>query len=248
VCSSDLEDKDTSFSNPTAYTSYDTTSPYTYDFTNKPNGTYCYRVNSSAPQCVTVSRSTSAVLRIVNSTHYDMIDVRLNDQQKVVYGYAIPVGTSFDFVFTTPGTVTVKLGVGFYDLGVPSSWFNYTTTANLTAGQTTTVTFPNPTIGQLLSKFQTNGRDFEGPFNCYAEGKYGSQWYHFWPNGSWIHTPDDGAQTSGTFSLVSWPDYSSIVQFKLCSTCSSIYLSPPWDQFIYTDGPSCWNLIEYTGQ
>jgi hypothetical protein len=54
------EDSDSSFSNPIKYLSYDSTPPYTYDFSDKAGGTYCYRVGLSPngpfsePACIVV--------------------------------------------------------------------------------------------------------------------------------------------------------------------------------------------------
>ena len=54
------EDSDTNFNSPTNYLYYETNigQPQSYDFTNKPNGTYCYRIVGSGlmsvPACVDV--------------------------------------------------------------------------------------------------------------------------------------------------------------------------------------------------
>lgn len=69
------EDSDTNFNNPTIYFYTETNAgqPQSYDFTNKPNGTYCYRIvgsgsKTSAPACVDVLiQKTPSLTGTVNS-------------------------------------------------------------------------------------------------------------------------------------------------------------------------------------
>lgn len=251
------EDGDTGFANVTAYVSYDTTPPYSMTFSGKPDGTYCYRVGLSPsgpfsqPACVTVARSTSATLRIINSSHYDMIDIRLNNQQQAYYPNGIGPGAYADFVFTTPGTVDYDLGVGFYDsYGTRDLWFISWGATTVSAGQTTTITFDNPTIGELLSDFRTSGRDWIGEYWCFSgcASTLGYKKFHFGINGNWALYDNNVYQGNGTVTLVSWPDYSSVVTFKLCSTCATIDFWYPFGIVRYHNGTSDWPIIEYVGQ
>jgi len=251
------EDSDSSFSSPTDYWKYNTIPPASYPFTGKSDGTYCYRVGMSwagswifsESACITVARPTSAILRIVNNTHYDMIDIRLNGYQLVSYPYGIAAGQSHDFVFTTPGVVNYYIGVGFYDQNQNRNiWFDSTSSKNVYAGQTTTLTINNPSIAQLLSNFSSY-RDWSGEYLCYSCNPIiGYATFRFYSNGTWNLYNNGVYQSSGSVTEVSWPDYSFFVYFKLCPTCDNIQLPYPFGSFLYNNGPADWPIIKYTAQ
>jgi hypothetical protein len=250
------EDSDTSFSSPSYYWLTNAVAPYFYPFTGKADGRYCYRVGYqlggwlvSEPECITVARPTSAVLRIVNNSHYDMIDIRLNNLQYVSYPYSLPVGQSHDFVFTNPGSVNYYLGIGFYDeYQNRDVWFELPGTTVVYAGQTTTITFNNPTITQLLSNFSSY-RDWSGEYWCYScDPILGYARFRFYSNGTWQLYDNDVFNSSGSVTEVSWPDYSFFVYFKICPTCENIQLPYPFGSFYYENGPADWPIIEYTAQ
>jgi hypothetical protein len=251
------EDSNTSFSNPTTYLSYDSSPPYTYNFTNKTDGTYCYRVglsNSgpfSAPRCVTVNiPQTVATLRVVNNTRYDMIDIQLNGQQQLVYPYVISVGQHYDFEFDNPGTVSYYLAVGFYNTnGTRNPWFYLSGNTTVYDGQTTTITFNNPTIGQLLSGFNQGGRDWVGVYYCSSCPVYVNYAkFHFGYNGSWTLYDNNVYLNNGTVTLTSWPNYSNYVKFRLFPGDNEITLWYPFGTFYYSNGPPDWPTIEYVAQ
>ena len=251
------EDSNTSFSSKTTYPSYDNSPPYTYDFTDKTDGTYCYRVGLgpdgpfSKARCVTVSISEEvATLRIVNNTRYDMIDIQLNGYQQFVYPDVIPVGQSRDFEFSSPGTVSYFLAIGFYDTNetrIP--WFNLSGDTIVYAGQTTTITFNNPTIGQLLSGFNQNGRNWKGQYWCYSCNpilNYAK--FHFGYGGSWTFYDNDNFIDNGTVALTEWPNYSLYVKFRLSPDEGEIIIYYPFGAFYYRNGPTDWPIIEYVAQ
>ena len=249
------EDSDTSFASPSNSWTF-TGGQTSLTFTGKANGTYCYRVAFGGgsswcdPKCIAVARPTAATLHIVNNTHYDLIDIRLNTVQQIFYPYVIYPGQAADFTFTGSGQVAYALGSGFYDWdGSKFVWFTYSGTANVTVGQTTTVTFPNPTLGQMLTGFNPSGMNWDGTYYCYScATMVHTARYHFDANGNWIFYDDGVQRGSGTASLVSWPDYSSYVRFKLCATCANIDLWAPFGTFSYQNGPPDWPIIEYVGQ
>jgi hypothetical protein len=247
------EDSDTNFSNPTAYISYDTSSPYTYAFTNKPDGTYCYRARLgslwSDPACITVARPTSSTLHIVNNTKYDMIYLTLNNVQKISYPYGILAGGNADFVFTSGGTVNVGYGVGFYNSdGSRNIWFNGSSSVTLTAGQTYTLTVHNPSLGDILSGFSAS-RNWDGTYYCYSCPilvNYAR--FNFTRTGNWTFYDNGVQQGTGAVILVSWPTYGSIITFKVCTTCDNIQLAYPFGIFYFQNGPPDWPTIEYVAQ
>lgn len=246
------EDVNASFTNPTSY-AYSGGLPGSRAFTNKPNGQFCYRVRDTGGSgvwsnvgCITVARPTTGVLRIVNSTHYDMNDIRLNSVQHANYPNVLLIGGTYDVVFT-PGTVSYALGVGFWNGTTRDVWFTYTGTATITAGQTTTVTFPNPTIAQLLTNFGSF-RDWTGTY--WVGTSPGSKRFRFTSTGSFTLYNGTALESSGSVQLVTWPDYASIVTFRVCSpTCgANINIAFPFGSFQYRNGPTSWPIIEYYGQ
>ena len=103
----------TAFNSPAETIHINATFPRSIPFSGKGAGTYCYRAAFSRPNwgnvaCVQVTLPTTAVLRIANTSSYDLVDARLNNVQRINYPYIIPPGGSFDFVFTAAGTVNYQ--------------------------------------------------------------------------------------------------------------------------------------------
>lgn len=254
ICSTSFtlqEDVNTAFTNPTSY-SYSGGLPGSRAFTGKPDGQYCYRVRATGQTvwsnvgCITVARPTTGVLRITNNTHYDMVDIRLNNVQRVNYPYVLNIGNSYDVVFN-PGTVTYALGVGFWNGTTRDVWFTYTGTASITAGQTTTVTFPNPTIAQMLTNFSA-AANWDGTY--WVNTTYNSKRFRFTSSGGYTLYNNGALETSGSVQLVSWPDYATIITFRVCNpTCgANIQLAHPFGSFMYRNGPASWPIIDYYRQ
>ncbi len=254
----------TAFVNPTQTTFANASFPKIIAFTGKAAGTYCYRAaftvpNWGAPSCVTVSPPSTAVLRITNTSSYDLIDVRLNNSQKVSYPYAILSGQSADFLFTGAGTVTLALGNGFYNSDQSRGiWFTLSGTTTVTLGQTTTVTFANPTIGQLLTNF-TSTRNWDGMYFDANTNSYFKRFRFTSSTNGWqlynSTAPCFGGTTcsfslvsSGTVRLIAWPRYSSIVTFDFGSGTPQASIAYPFGSFQYQNGPASWTIIEYIMQ
>jgi len=228
---------------------------YTFNLT-RTSGTYYYRARAyklngftEYTDVISVSVDTpvqTADLKVVNNTHYPMIDIRLNNQQQVGQGNGILQGDYYTFEFGSSGQVTYVLGVGFWDGSYRNVWFLYSGTTQVTVGTSTTLTFNNPTIGQLLSGFSSY-RDWTGEYwDANLNMHYAT--FRFYSNGAWTFY-DDGTQTgSGNVSLVSWPDNAVIVQFAICNGCDVIQLAHPFGQFQLRNGPPSWPIIQYTAQ
>lgn len=178
-----------------------------------------------------------------------MIDLRLNNDQKISWPYGIAPGASADFVFTTGGSVSVNYGVGFYDyLGFKDIWFTGSTTVPLTSGQTYTLTANNPTLAAILSGYSSS-RNWDGVYYCYScTTLIHSARFNFTSSGSWTLYDDGALIDSGTSTLVSWPTYGSTITFKVCPTCENIQLPYPFGVFLFRNGPPDWPTIEYVGQ
>ncbi len=194
-----------------------------------------------------IDASAPGTVRIENRTHYDMIDIRLGGVQQLNYPNGIAVGNTFDFPNRSPGTEIFYLGVGFYNSdGSKDVWFNLSGTFNITPGNTTVLTFNNPTIGDLLTLF-TSQRDWRGIYLDNNSNDHEAR-FRMFRNGSWEFF-DDGARVgNGPLILVNWPDYSPVITFKICNTCENIQVANPWATFQYRNGPLSWPIIEYIRQ
>jgi len=267
LCSTSItlqEAPTTAFTNPAQTFFANSPNPLVIPFTGKAAGTYCYRAAFAVPNwgssaCVTVNPSTTAVLRISNTSSYDLIDVRLNGNQKVNYPYVILAGSSADFVFTTGGTVTFALGNGFYNSDQSrDTWFTLSGTETVALGQTSTVTFSNPTIGELLTSFSTtknwDGQFFDANVNSFFKRfrftKATNGWQLLNATGPCFGgTTCTYAQvSSGTARLISWPQYSFIVTFDFGQGTTPAYIAFPFGSFVYQNGPASWPNIEYVRQ
>jgi hypothetical protein len=258
------EAPDTAFVSPTSQTFTNVSLPLSVPFTGKAAGAHCYRAaflggSFGNTACVTVSPVTTSVLRIVNNSSYDLIDVRLNNVQQANFPNGILAGNSFDFVFGGSGTVSYALGNGFYNPDQSRNiWFTFSGQATLTQGQTFTLTVSNPTIGQLLAAFSTtrnwDGQYFDGNLNpFFARYTFRSAtngWQLFDSTSSCF-----GGSTctftqigSGTLTLVSWPKYSSIVTFKFSASGTPVNFAFPFGSFQQQNGPPSWPIIEYVMQ
>ncbi len=223
----------------------------------KPTGTYYYRVrvynmNGYSPYSAIISVTVNvpvakATLRITNNTKYDMIDIKLNNTQYInTVNTGVLIGNSYSVEFSSSGSVTYYLGVGFWNGTSRNVWFYLSGTANVTLGSTTNVTFNNPTIAQMLSGFSSsknwNGYYFD------AASNYKTCRFNFTSSGGWTFYDGTVQNGSGSVILVSWPNYATIITFKICSSCADIQLAYPFGSFMYRNGPPSWPIIEYTGQ
>ena len=104
------EDDNINFPSPTGYISHDTSRPYTYDFTGKGEGYYCYRVGLSPtgpfspPECITVTRPSVPSVPVITSSNFlnlNTVELRWNDSDtETLY----ELEYSFDNVSYTPLT------------------------------------------------------------------------------------------------------------------------------------------------
>jgi hypothetical protein len=252
------------FTNP-VQTSYTPVQQATViSMSNKIAGTYCYRAALIAPawgntSCVTVNPPNVAVLRVSNTSSYDLIDVRLNGTQRVEYPFAISPGQFADFIMPTTGPVPVVLGNGYYkadqsrELG-----FTLTGTENVTVGQTTTLTFANPSVGELVTGL-TATRTFDGQYfngstlashKQYRFTKATSDWQLYdttAPCGSGISCTF-AQVSSGTVQMTNWPRYAPSVSLQLSIGQPAVDFAFPFSTFVVPNGPVSWPKIQYVRQ
>ncbi len=230
--------------------------PASHEFSlSRSSGTYYYRTRvykssgfseySNVKTVVVSAPTPKAILKIVNNTRYGMIDIRLNGAQHVGSGQWLDIGGIYEMEYTSSGSVSYNLGVGFWDGSTRDVWFYITGTATVTVGNITTVTFNNPTIGQLLSGF-SGYRDYSGEY--WVNLTYNVAAFRFNNNGTWNFYDNGVYQSNGSVILVNWPNYGISVDFKLCSSCEVITIYYPFGQFYYNNGPAEWPTIQYTAQ
>ncbi|MGE5552090.1 MAG: fibronectin type III domain-containing protein [Bacteroidota bacterium] len=233
----------------------------TYDATGlSPGTTYYFRVRASntagnSGYSNTASATTNqalGILRIVNNTKYDIVTLKLNNQEQLTYGYVVLVGNYCDIPFTSSGTVSYYIANGFYDTyNMKNEMFCISGNTTVTLGQTTTLTFNNPTLAQVLSGFKSYS-DWLGD---YWQGlSLGYCYFRFHSNGTWQlydRPPGSSGYTlvaSGSVILVNWDNYDSFISFKLSSSGAVIQLPYPFSDFYLNNGPPDWPTIHYVKQ
>ena len=162
------------------------------------------------------------VLKIINETNYDLIDIRINGQQQLANTYLIP--SESGEVSLAPGTYSLYVGIGF-GFNNEELW-NYTSTSiTIFEGQTTL--YPvNVTLGQLLEG-QWNGMDIGGTI-----GYVCSPIWHaltFTQAGEFIRytNNNNNCQLSqienGSIQITNWANYATMVSFTLNNTTNCSY-------------------------
>lgn len=186
-------------------------------------------------------------IKIVNNTQYHLIDVRVNNLQKVTsFGGATP-GGSFEFTQVPGNGLSLYLGVGAWNPdGSRNEFFRFGATANVTAGNTTTITLNRITIAQLMTGFQPN-EDWVGNYFD-ANGSMHQARFRFFANGSWTLFDDGHQIQTGTATLAEWSNMALTVKFRTKPTDQPISIFHPFGRFTYRNGPASWPLIEYVRQ
>lgn len=136
------EDSNTDFTSPTTYFSYDNTFPFTYSFTDKSSGTYCYRVGFASgifsnPACVNVNIPVETRQVTINNQILSGLNLQQVVQVKVsgtnsfsrsdlltddpaqclnLPGEAINRGDSRTFDITVGQNYYLFIGIGIWDL------------------------------------------------------------------------------------------------------------------------------------
>lgn len=186
-------------------------------------------------------------IKIINNTQYHLIDVRVNNVQKLAsFGGAVP-GGSFEFIQAPGNGYSLYLGVGAWNSdGSRNEFFRFSATANVTSGNTTTITLNRITIAQLMTGFRAS-QDWVGNYFD-NNGAMHQARFRFFSNGSWTLF-DDGRQIqTGVLSLAEWNNMALTVKFRTKSTDQPISTFHPFGRFIYRNGPASWPLIEYVRQ
>jgi hypothetical protein len=191
------------------------------------------------------------VLRISNNSSYDIVQLTIGGQAQLAYPQLIAAGSTRDFALPGSGAslVTYQMKLGFYtSSGAVDDWWDANGSISVSPGINNLPIY-NASIAWVLTGGRSGGRNWTGEYYCYTCTSLVNQatlW--FGPDGTW-KLYDNGKQIgSGSVSLVSWPRYASIVEFKLCPTCGVIQLAYPFGEFKYRNGPADWPVISYVAQ
>ena len=102
------------------------------------------------------------------------------------------------------------------------------------------------TIAQLLTLGATF-TDWQGEFFD-NNGAFHLARLRFFSNGTWQLFRDNVLQSSGSTTLVSWPNHSSTVQFRISAAQPIITIGFPFGSFFFRNGPPSFPIIQYTRQ
>lgn len=193
-------------------------------------------------------RSLSAgVVRVMNNSRYELIDLRLNDAQRLENGQTLAIGSTTEF-HVVPGPLEYSFGAGFWSGLARNVWFGSAGRTLVAPGQTVTVTISNPSLEQVLTDFGPSA-DWEGVFFD-ARGEVHRRRIHVTATGLFTLATDGVVERTGFVELVEWPDQAPMVKFRFCSPdCGpELQIAHPFQRFDALGGPSTWPLIEYFRQ
>jgi hypothetical protein len=184
------------------------------------------------------------VVKIVNASRYELIDLRLNSRQRLDNGATLPIGSQTEFSIE-PGPVEYAFGAGFWSGLARSVWFGSAGRTLVAPGQTVTVTISNPSLEQVLTDFATSA-EWVGVFFD-AEGGLHTRQLLITSTGIFTLATDGAIEKTGLVELVAWPNAAKHVTFRLCDPdCGGeIRIAHPFKRFDLVNGPVEWPLIEY---
>lgn len=190
---------------------------------------------------------SEGVVRVVNASRYELIDLRLNNAQRLQNGQTLNIGSSTEFSIE-PGPLEYSFGAGFWSGLSRNVWFGSAGRTLVAPGQTVTVTISNPTLEQVLTDFGASA-DWEGVFFD-ARGALHRRRIHVTAAGLFTLATDGAIERTGFVELVEWPDKAPTVTFRFCDPdCGpDLQIAHPFKRFDSLGGPSAWPLIEYFRQ
>jgi hypothetical protein len=231
-----------------SFNTMDRESPKSFAITPRSAGTYWYRVRAndygwsdySNVVKVTVEAPVSST-RFVNNTSYIIVSLKINGQEQFpVSPMGILPGHYYELEFS-PGMYDVTASNGFWDAGGSRfTMYMWAGQFNQQPGMTGEVTFNDPTIEQLLTRW-TNSGYWQGSYwagtNLYFAG------FRFFSNSKWDFY-DNGTKTaSGNYSVVSRNPGAFTVDFTIGSYRGTLYET--FGYFAMPNGPQPTPWIEY---
>ena len=237
-------------------------SSYTTSINKTQQGTYYYRARAYisyggtsgySPYSPTVSvavQGGASMTQFINNSSYPIISLKLDNVEQFSYPNGISPGYYYEMA-VSPGLHNCRLANGFYDGTTKFEMYYISGTYTQPAGSTYSVTFSDPSINQLLTSFDVS-RLWSGEFYDNNQG-YHKAAFRFYSNGTWVSYVD-GAQrsingsapSSGSYWLVRRTPSAFTVTFSVGSFEAD--LQELHGYFYMRNGPSNWQLIQYTNQ
>lgn len=194
----------------------------------------------------TVTNQQTA-MKFTNSTQYALVELKLNGQRLFNVGQAILAGNNATFNVAA-GTYQLDATLGTVNNNTINAWFTDHATVTILNGQVNNIEWTRITLGELFGGFVPNQwKRFNGYyFDANANYHTATLWIN---NNNSFQLYNDGRFSSGG-SLVetSWPNYSSIVNFRLGSNGPISYSNFPFATIYSKCGPASWSWIEFTKQ
>jgi len=217
-----------------------------------PGHTYAYKVTafnnygasalSATSNSVTTPGSPeTTATRLINNSSYPIVSLMIDGvEQFPTAPQGIPPHGEMLKTLSV-GSHTYSAANGFWYGGSRQTMYTFSGTFTQQSGVIGQVTFNNPTIAQLLTRFGSSG---------YWVGMYwlgtnlNSAAFRFYSNGTYVFYNNGVAQGTGTYSLVSYPG-SYMVTFSVNGGYQGI-LDEMHGYFHMDNGPSGWRTMQYT--
>ena len=163
------------------------------------------------PVTLVVSPAPLTAVRFVNSAGYSVNFLVIDGVQHFTAApQGIPPGSA-DTITLSPGTHTYELRTGSWEAdGSRERMYTYTGTFTQTSGVMGVITISDPTISELLTKFDVSGY-WEGPY-LDGTGLHRAA-FRFFPNGTWVRYEDGIQKESGLYALLSRTPEQYLVTF-----------------------------------
>jgi len=216
-------------------------------------GTYYYRVRAYVKGGSPISGWTEysnvievtvqakiSMTRFLNNTSYPIISLKIDGVEKFPQAPQGILPAYYYEIELSPGSHSYRAVNGFWDGSFRFEM--YTSTGNFTqrSGITEIITFNDPTINQLLTRFQSSQK-WEGNFwQNLAPHKAA---FRFYSNGTWSFYVDGLHQSSGNYYLNSRDPSAFKVTFSIGSYNGELYET--FGYFTMRNGPADFPLIQY---
>jgi hypothetical protein len=216
-----------------------------YRYKVQAHNAFGYSPDSNTTVSVTTPGGSASKIQIVNNSSYPIIFLTIDGVQKFPQApMGIPPNSTYEIPIAAGGH-NFDAWNGFWDGAARFQMYRLQGSWTQPAG-THTITFNNPTIAQLLTKFSTAGsRYYLGEY--WSGTNFHFQGFRFYSNGTYNFYRDNTLIGSGNYSLApgGYPG-SFTVTFNVSGIQSGAgYYSETGGTFYMRNGPTDWPVIYY---
>lgn len=174
------------------------------------------------------------VLRIVNTSQYDLGSVAINGVSRGDCASPIVSGSSRDFT-VMPGLVTAAVVLGWCVNGQAESLPPQALVGqvSVTAGGVGTLTVGAVTLGDLITNWRQSSGQFSSGLFVGTDGNFHENSFYFDGLARWRGVQDGTQWASGAASVVAWPTRATCVTFRLASNAPITSYCAPFSGFTY---------------